>query len=91
MLAKPLGAQTSSLATGRQGLPASSHLFHPPVRPSVCPEVSDCLLITQAYRRPRIQQIWGIRASCLLTPQLSWGLGCPGTSRHQHPHLYFGG
>ena len=77
-LAKPLGAQTPSLATGRQGLPAFSHLFHPPVRPSVCPEVSDCLLITQAYRRPRIQQIWGIRASCLLRPQLAVGPQVPG-------------
>lgn len=61
-LAKPLGAQTPSLATGLRGLPASSHLSHPLVRPSVCPEVSDCILVTQACRRPRIQQVWGVRA-----------------------------
>lgn len=39
-LADPRGAQTPSLATGQRGLPASSHLFRLPVRPSVCPEVS---------------------------------------------------
>lgn len=77
-LAKTLGAQTPSLATGQRGLPASSHLFRPPVRPSVCPEVSDCLLVTQACRRPRVQQIWGIRASCLLRPQLAVGPQVPG-------------
>ena len=62
VLAKPLGAQTPSLATGLLGLPASSHLSRPPVRPSVCCEVSDCILVTQACRRPRIQQVWGIGA-----------------------------
>lgn len=39
-LADPCGAETPSLATGQRGLPASSHLFRPPVRPPVCPEVS---------------------------------------------------
>lgn len=62
VLAKPLSAQTPSLATGLRGLPASSHLSRPPVRPSVCREVSDCILVTQAYRCPRIQQVWGIGA-----------------------------
>ena len=89
VLAKPLGAETPSLAMGQWGLPASSHLFRPPVRPSVCPEVSDWHPGHPGLQAPPRPTDLGHRGRgqgpgqgshpCSSLSSL-WDLRCPGTS-----------